>query len=81
MLRLFSIIEEESEQAQEIALRPLMDYYFTTEEGYFSATPKIDVISREKTKVHFQIPLGISEVSISTRLNGINVEKIYKVIL
>ncbi len=69
------------EETEEVALRPLTDYYFTTEEGIFSATPKVDVISREKTKVHFQIPLGISEVSISTRLNGVPVEKIYKVVL
>ena len=80
MLRSFSLQQTE-EQELEIALQPLIDYYFTTEEGYFSATPKIDVLRREKTKVHFQIPLGISEVSISTRLNGVNVEKIYKVIL
>lgn len=71
----------EPEGSQEVALRPLTDYYFTTEEGYFSATPKVDVVSREKTKINFQIPLGISEVSISTRLNGVNLEKIYKVVL
>lgn len=81
MIQAFSFGLEDSEENKELALRPLVDYYFSTEDAFFSATPKIDVIKREKTKIHFQVPFGISEVAISTRTNGIDVEKFYKVIL
>jgi len=74
-------IQAEEDTKHEMALRPLVDYYFSTEDAYFSATPKIDVINREKTKIHFQVPFGISEVAISTKMNGAIVEKIYRVIL
>lgn len=72
---------EQVEVLEELALRPSIEYNFSTEEAYFSATPKVDVISRSKKNIKFEIPLGISQVSISTKKEGTIVEKIYKVVM
>lgn len=64
-----------------MALRPMIDYVFTTEDAFFAATPSVDIASRKKFEVTFKVPFGISQVVISTKVNGQIVEKIYQVVL
>lgn len=78
MLRSFAA---ESSPNEEEALNAMIEYSFSTEEGYFVATPKVEIISRKNDLVKFKVPFGINQVSITTKLNGINVEKLYKVVL
>jgi hypothetical protein len=66
---------------QELALRSMVEYTFNTEGAYFSATPKVEVVSRTKEKIVFKVPFGIFQVSISTKNNGIIIEKVYQVSL
>lgn len=67
------------EESNEEALKPMVEYNFSTEGAYFSATPKVEVLRRTKTSIKFKIPFGINQVSIATRSNGIVVEKFYRV--
>jgi len=78
MLRSFAAPEE---PINENALYSMVEYKFSTENAYFVTTPKVDIISRKKTEVTFKVPFGIEQVSISTRSNGVNVEKFYKVVV
>lgn len=78
MLRSFAAPEE---PINEDALYAMVEYTFTTESAYFVTTPKVEIISRKKDKVTFKIPFGIEQVSISTKSNGVNVEKFYKVVV
>ena len=81
----FSISEEEvfvqEDVQEENTLRPFTEYTFVTEDGFFSAVPKVDIISKEKTKVSFEVPFGISEVAITTIVNEQQITKVYEVIL
>lgn len=73
--------EGEPSAAEELSLRPMVEYTFTTESGYFASTPRVDLLSRSVSEVKFRVPYGISEVSISTRKDGNIVEKNYKVVM
>lgn len=59
----------------------MVTYSFATEDGYFVATPKVEIISRKNNLVKFQIPFGINQVSITTKSNELIIEKLYKVVL
>jgi len=48
-------------------LRPMTEYTFTTEDAYFTSTPRIEILSRTLTEVTFRVPFGISSVTIGTR--------------
>lgn len=78
LMRSFAAPEE---PINEDALHAMVDYTFSTENAYFVATPKVEIISRKKDKVIFKIPFGIEQVSISTKTNEVIVEKFYKVVL
>ena len=71
----------EPSAAEELSLRPMVDYTFTTEEGFFASTPRVDLVSRSLTKVIFRIPFGISQVTISTRKDGKPVDETYRVVI
>ena len=66
---------------EELSLRPMTEYTFTTEGGFFASTPRVDLISRTLTKVIFKIPFGVSQVTISTKNNGNEIEETYKVVI
>jgi hypothetical protein len=63
------------------ALRPLTTYSFVTEDAYFSSTPRVNIISREKTKIEFEVPIEVTFVDIETRHNEEEIEVRYEVIL
>lgn len=67
--------------SNEIALRSMVEYIFTTEMGFFATTPAVIVINRKKTEVTFKVPFGVEEVAITTKENGIEIEKLYKVVM
>lgn len=78
LMRSFAAPEE---PINEDALHAMVEYIFSTESAYFAATPKLEIISRKKDKVTFKIPFGIEQVSISTKKDGLVVEKFYRVVL
>ncbi|MFW6029380.1 MAG: hypothetical protein ACOCRO_03920, partial [Halanaerobiales bacterium] len=69
------------EETSEPTLKPMIRYDFDTEEAYFAATPRVEVIERTATNVAFKIPNGIDEVTISVKEDGEIVETLYKVVL
>lgn len=73
-------LTQEGEE-QDLALRSMVEYTFNTEEAFFSATPKVEVVSRTKEKIVFKVPFGIFQVSISTKNNGAIIEEVYQVSL
>ena len=67
--------------AEELSLRPMVEYTFTTQNAYFASTPRVEILSRSKGEVKFRVPYGISFVTISTRQNGDVVENGYSVVM
>lgn len=68
-------------QNEEISLKPMHEYEFETEMGFFSSTPKVELISRTIDKVVIKIPFGIEFVTLSFRKDGEVVEKSYSVVM
>ena len=62
------------------ALRPLTPYAFSTEEAHFSATPRVEIISREKNKIEFEVPIEVSSVLITTKHNNEDIDVQYLVV-
>jgi len=62
-------------------LRPMTEYTFATELGYFVAIPKVDVLSRNALEVTFRVPFGIPNVQISTKVGGTATPIDYEVVL
>ena len=74
-----SITPQTESNEVELALHPMLEYTFTTENGYFSATPKVEVITREKDKIIFRVPFGIAQVVIEIKKDGDIIEATYQV--
>jgi len=70
------VVEDES-----LKLQSMLEYEFETENGVFSATPRVEVISRTKDLVKFRVPYGISGVEITIRKDGRLVTENYEVML
>lgn len=64
-----------------LTLRPMIEYTFTTEGGYFASTPRVDIISRKVDEVIFRVPFGIESVTITTKESATEVELNYEVVL
>lgn len=60
-------------------LYAMMEYEFNTQGAIFAATPAVEIISRSLSKVKFRIPFGITSVVITTKEDGVNIEKLYNV--
>jgi hypothetical protein len=58
---------QDTAQDDTLDLRPMTEYTFTTELGYFTATPKVEVLSRSLTEIKFRVPFGIEQVIISIK--------------
>jgi len=69
------------EIATVVSLRPMTEYTFTTESAFFAATPRVEVLSRKALEIKFRIPFGIEQVTISTRISGVEVPVTYEVVL
>lgn len=84
------IIEESNAHTQEeptsepedlVALRSMIEYTFTTEMAFFTATPAVEIIERKSSEIMFKIPFGIEQVAITTKKDGNEIERIYKVVM
>jgi len=71
----------QTEEAEQLTLRAMVEYTFLTEDAVFSATPAVELIQRRKSEIKFKVPFGIEEVAITTKINGLNVQKLYKVVI
>ena len=71
----------QNEDAEQLTLRAMVEYTFLTEDAVFSATPAVELIQRRKSEIKFKVPFGIAEVTITTKIDGSNVQKLYKVVI
>ena len=72
----------EQSAAQEFSLKPMVEYTFSTEDGHFASTPRVQVIKRTLKSVAFKVPFGIEEVTITTKdENSGEIAKTYQVVL
>ena len=67
--------------ALETSLRAMTEYEFETQDAYFVASPKVDVLSRTRTSVKFRVPFGISQVVVDIKKDGQVESKLYKVVI
>lgn len=56
-----------------------MVYTFPTEDGYFSSSPKVKLLSRIHNEVKFEVPFDINSVEITTKENENLLTDIYEV--
>lgn len=62
-------------------LYPMTDYTFETFNAYFASTPKVEVLSRKSTEVIFQVPFGVTTVTIGVKNESDEiVETVYTVV-
>ena len=71
----------QNEDVEQLTLRAMVEYTFLTEDAVFSATPAVELIQRRKSEIKFKVPFGIGEVAITTKIDGLNVQKLYKVVI
>lgn len=86
VIPVFDFVPEEvdilqSEVNGQNTLRPEIEYIFDTEDFYFASNPKVEIILREKNRIGFKIPFGISTISIETKELGVIIDKTYSVVL
>ena len=86
VIPVFDFVPEEvdifqSEVNGQSILRPEIEYIFDTEDFYFASNPKVEIILREKNRIGFKIPFGISTISIETKESGVIIDKTYSVVL
>lgn len=62
-------------------LRAMVEHTVDTENAYFAASPRVEVIARTRSKITFKIPFGISEVVLETRKEGEVLSKLYRVVI
>lgn len=75
------IVEQDSESIEELTLKAMVEYEFSTQGAVFAATPAVEVLSRGLSRIKFRVPFGIDTVAITTKVAGENVQKLYKVVL
>lgn len=76
-----SEIIDQTDDLDEPTLKAMMEYEFETEGALFSATPAVEIISRTLKQIRFRVPFGINQVTITTKKDGLSVEKTYKVVV
>jgi hypothetical protein len=58
-----------------------IDHTFETQEGYFNSSSPLKIKSRSATKVVFEIPYGIENLTISIMKDGKVQDKVFKVVV
>ena len=71
----------QDQDSEQLILRAMVEYTFLTENAVFSATPAVELIQRKRNEIKFKVPFGIGEVAITTKIDGLNVQKLYKVVI
>lgn len=71
----------QDQDSEQLILRAMVEYTFLTEDAVFSATPAVELIQRKRNEIKFKVPFGIGEVAITTKIDGLNVQKLYKVVI
>ena len=75
-----SDVSDESEDC--LCLRAGIEHSVSTQDGYFNSSSPLQIKSRTATKVVFEIPFGIENVTIATKnYNGVIQENEYKVVM
>ena len=74
-------IKEEELPKNDAELEANTKISFTTEDGYFTASVPIDIISRTFTRVVIKIPFGIDNITIGIKQNQEIITKTYKVVI
>ena len=69
------------EDTEQLTLRAMVEYTFQTEDAVFSATPAVELIQRRRNEIKFKVPFGIGEVAITTKIDRLDVQKLYKVVV
>ena len=73
---------QDAAQDTTLTLNPMTEYTFTTKDGYFVTTPRVEILSRKSTEIVFRVPYGIAEVSIAIKEIDDNIlTKTYEVVL
>jgi len=75
------VFVQDAAQDSTLVLNPMVEYTFTTEDGYFVATPRVELLSRKSTEVTFRVPYGIDSVDITVRISTVDITKTYTVVL
>ena len=71
----------QAQDSPQLTLKAMVEYSFTTEDALFSSTPAVEIIQRTRSQIKFKVPFGINEVAISTKVSGLVIQKIYKVVI
>lgn len=72
---------DQAQDSEQLTLRAMVEYTFETEEAYFLADPAVELIQRRRNEIKFKVPFGIEKVDITTKINGLDVQKLYKVVI